>query len=483
MNTFNRLLRNSTLSFTTSVVTKAVNAVAFILIARASGVHLAGIFSLGTTYLVIVMASGLGLDELMIRQVARDRSTSAQYFGAFLGLRLLVACAAYGLMYLVVGRAMHYSPTTSVPILVLALSTIPDSLGSVGQALLNAHERFDVPLIAGVSSSLVKLGAGFGAVAVGGGLIGIGWAWVAGSSLGAAILLVSAARLAWPFVPRRWLERTFWIDNLRMALPFLIIGFLVTIEYQTDVIILSAVRNETEVGWYGAVTTIIFALTLIPQGYRAAVYPLMARYHKSDPPKLAHLYELSFFYLGALALPMAAGLALLSQPVVILLYKPGFSGAILPLQIISWFLIFNHLNVPNTRLMLVYDRQKLLSIFLAASMGLNILLNLWLDPTLGVVGAAAARVISAGGFLLISDYFVRRFLQPHNILRSLAKPILATALMAVAVWIVKDVNLWLAILVGIVVYAGALFILRGMTAEEQGWLVGIWRTRVKIKRQ
>ena len=482
MSTFNHLLRNSTLSFTTSVVTKSVNAAAFILIARASGAHLAGIFSLGTTYLVIFMAAGWGLDELMIRQVARDRSTSAQYFGAFLGLRLLVACAAYGLMYLVVGRAMHYAPTTSAPILVLGLSMIPDSLGNVGQALLNAHERFDVPLIAGVSSSLVKLGVGFGAVAFGSGLTGIAWAWVAGSSLGAAILLVFAARLARPFQPRCWLERAFWFENLGLALPFLTIGFLVTIEYQMDVIILSAVRDETEVGWYGAVTTIIFALTLIPQGYRAAVYPLMARYRQSEPSKLAHLYEQSIFYLGALALPMATGLALLSRSVIFLLYKPGFSGAILPLQIVSWFLVFNYLNPPNSRMMLVHDRQKTLSIFLAASMVVNIVLNLLLDPTLGVVGASLARVYSALVFFVINDIFVSRCIQPHNVLRSLAKPILATVLMATAVWMVKDANLWLAILVGVVVYAGALLLLRGITAEERRWLAGIRRARAKINR-
>ena len=64
MSTATRLFRNSALSFSTNVVTKAVNTIAFILIARLSQADQAGIFSLGTTYLVIFTATAWGLDEL-----------------------------------------------------------------------------------------------------------------------------------------------------------------------------------------------------------------------------------------------------------------------------------------------------------------------------------------------------------------------------------------------------------------------------------
>ena len=458
MNIPNNLLRNSILAFLTNVGIKAVNAVAFILIARLAGVQPAGIFSLGTTYLVIFTATTWGLDELMIRQVARDRSTSSQYFGTFLLLRALLTGAAYLLMVLFVGKLMPYPLTTIRPILILGLSIIPDSLGSVGQSLLNAHERFGLPLVAGIAGSLVKLAVGAWAAVNGGGLEGVGWAWVVGSCLAAAINLAAAGRLTWPWRLRLWLDWPFWTYNLNLALPFLGMGFLLTVEYQADVVILSAVRNEVEVGWYGAVTTIIFALNLLAQGYRAAVYPLMARYRQTDPGKLARLYERSLFYLGALALPMAAGLALLSSEIIVLIFKPAFSGAIVPLQIMSCLLVFNYLNVPNSRLMLVSDQQKRLTLFLVGSMGTNILLNLWLDPRLGAVGASAARVCSSMLFFLMNDLYVNRRLMPHKVLKTLARPALATAVMALAVWQVRGANLWLTILVGIVLYSGMMFL-------------------------
>jgi O-antigen/teichoic acid export membrane protein len=470
MSTASRLFRNSTLSFSTNVVTKAVNTVAFILIARLSQADQAGIFSLGTTYLVIFTATAWGLDELLVRQVARNRQEAGQYFGPFLSLRVLISLVAYALMYLFVHSVMGYAVSTAYPILILGISLIPDSLSSVGQALLAAHERFEIPLIAGGIASLIKLGGAVWALFYGNGLPQVGWAWVAGSSVGAVITLWAAARQAGRLHLAMWANRLFWATNLRLAVPFLTIGFLLTLEYQTDVIILSKVRGEAEVGWYGAVTTIVFALTMIAQSYRAAVYPLMVRYHKSDPGKLGHLYDLSMFYLGSLALPMAAGLTLLSQPIILTVYKSGFSNAILPLQIIAWYMVFNYLNIPNSRIMLVGEQQKLLTYFLIASMGLNILLNLILDPPLGAVGASIARVCSAMIFFIINYYYVNRHIQNHHLIRNLKTPFFATLAMSVVVWVVRGFSMWLAILAGILVFIGVLIALRGITDEEKIWI-------------
>jgi O-antigen/teichoic acid export membrane protein len=470
MSAASQLFRNSALSFSTNVVTKAVNTIAFILIARMSQVDQAGIFSLGTTYLVIFTATAWGLDELMVRQVARNRQDAGQYFGPFLSLRVLISLTAYALMYILIRYVMGYSESTSFPILILGISLIPDSLNSVGQALLAAHERFEIPLIAGGVSSIIKLSGATLALFYGNGLPQIGWAWVAGSCVGAVITLGAAARQAGKLHLSMWLNRLFWATNLRLAVPFITIGFFLTLEYQTDVIILSKVRGEAEVGWYGAVTTIVFALTMIGQSYRAAVYPLMVRYHKSDPGKLGHLYDLSMFYLGSLALPMAAGLTLLSRPIILTVYNNGFSNAILPLQIIAWYLVFNYLNIPNSRIMLVSEQQKRLTYFLIASMGLNIILNLTLDAPLGAVGASIARVSSSLVFLLMNYYYVNHHIHSHHLSQSLKTTLFATLVMSGIVWALRSFNLWIAILVGLLVFIGVLIALRGVTDEEKHWI-------------
>jgi O-antigen/teichoic acid export membrane protein len=482
MSTALQLFRNSALSFSTNFVTKAVNTIAFILIARLSHAEQAGIFSLGTTYLVVFTATAWGLDELMVRQVARNRLEAGQYFGPFLTLRVLISLTAYALMYIFIRSVMGYSESIAYPILILGISIIPDSLSSVGQALLAAHERFEIPLIAGGITSIIKLSGAVIALFFGNGLPQVGWAWVVGSCIGAVITLWAAARQAGRLRLAMWLNRLFWTTNLRLAVPFLTIGFLLTVEYQTDVIILSKVRGTAEVGWYGAVTTIVFALTMIAQSYRAAVYPLMVRYHKSDPGKLGHIYDLSMFYLGSLALPMAAGLTLLSQPIILTVYNSGFSNAILPLQIVAWYLVFNYLNIPNSRIMLVSDQQKRLTYFLVASMGLNVFLNLMLDSTYGAVGASIARVCSSLVFFSLNYFYVNHHVHAFNLIHSLKITALAMLAMIGSVWLVRDLSMWLGILVGMVVFIGVLLALRGITDEEKLWLLTlIARTPIRSK--
>ena len=452
------------------MVVKAINTLAFILIARWAGASQAGIFSLGTTYLVVFSAASWGLNELLIRQVARDRSTSSQYFYSFLCLQVLFALTGYTLLYFIVGRLLGYQPTTYTPILVLGISLIPDSLGNIGQSLLAAHERFFVPTISGTLASLVKIGGTIYFMTSGYGLLGVCWVWTIGSCLGATITILSAAYLAGRMRASQWLDRKFWIMNLKLAVPFIVMGFLLTLEFQNDVIILSLFRNEIDVGWYGAVTTIIFALTMLAQGFRAAVYPLMAIYHKSAPEKLAHIYDLSFFYLGAFVLPMAVGLTLMSKDIILLLYGKQFLGSILPLQIIAWFLIFSYLNVPNARLMLVSEQQNRLTKFLLISMITNIVLNFLLDPKYGAVGASVARLCSALVFFIPNYLFVIRNIQVHNLFSTLAKPFEATLIMGIVVWFIHDLNLWMAILTGIIVYMISLLLLRGISIEERSWL-------------
>jgi O-antigen/teichoic acid export membrane protein len=482
MSAASQLFRNSTLSFSTNIVTKAVNTIAFILIARISQVDQAGIFSLGTTYLVVFTATAWGLDELMVRQIARNRQEAGQYFGPFLSLRVLISLAAYALMYLFIRDVMQYSTSTAYPILILGICTIPDSLSSVGQALLAAYERFEVPLIAGGVASLIKLSGALLALFYGNGLPQVGLAWVAGSSLGAVIMLWAAVRQAGKLRLAMWLDRNFWATNLRLAVPFLTIGFLLTLEYQTDVIILSKVRGEAEVGWYGAATTIVFALTMIAQSYRAAVYPMMVRYHKNDSKSFNRLFDLSVFYLGSLALPMAAGLTLLSRPIILTVYKDAFAPAILPLQIIAWYLLFNYLNIPNSRIMLIEEKQKQLTYFLVASMGLNVILNLVLDRQLGAVGASIARLCSSLVFFSINYIYVNSHIHRYNLFKSLKSSILATLAMAGSVWLVRNLNMWLVILTGAVVFFIMLLALRGITEEEKLWISAILRrTPLRIK--
>lgn len=466
-----QLLRNSSLSFVLNLVTKISNVAVFILIARRAGSELAGIFSLATTYIAAFSALTWGLDELMVRQVARDRSTSARYLSSFLKLRLILSVGLYGILAAIARYGMRYPLYTSLTIMVMGLSMVFDSIGNVGQAVLNAHEQFATPLLAASVAAIVKLAGALVALWRGNDLVRIGWTWCAGSCMGTWIMLIAARKIAGKLFSNDRSEYHFWKQHLSLALPFLTIGFLLTLEYQTDVLILSYIRGEADVGWYMAAMTIVYALLLLPQAYRVAVYPLMVRYRQSAPDKLARLYKTSFVYLAAAALPMTVGLNLLAPRIVNLIYGPAFENAIIPLQIIAWSLIFNFLHVPNSRLMLATEQQRQLSVFLIGSLTINIVLNLILDRWWGVIGAAVARLCSTLAFFLPSCFSAMRSVRPHHTLSAVARSALAVGVMALVVWKIRHMPLGIVIGIGIVSYLLAFLSFGGLLSEERQWLI------------
>jgi O-antigen/teichoic acid export membrane protein len=241
---------------------------------------------------------------------------------------------------------------------------------------------------------------------------------------------------------------------------------MMALEAQVDTVSLSAFRDEAEVGWYGAATTVTFSLAMFSQAYRMSVYPLMARYALQSPAKLSRLYKRSTRYLGMLILPMVAGIILLSPQIVSLVFGPKFQPTTKVLQILIPSSVLAFLNVPNSRMMLIYNRQVWSSLFLMCSVTTNVLLNLVLAPSWGASGAAVARLCSSALYFLLNYLYVARFLAWSNLLWLLSRPVLATLIMAVVVWSVRAWSLPASIGVGMVTYAGALWLVGGILPDD-----------------
>ena len=464
------LLINSALSLAANVSNKAANVFAFLLITQLADPHTAGVFSLATTYLAIFTGLMASIDELSIRQMAREPQASSQLFNAYFALRLVLSGLCYGALALVVHFLAGYQATTSLALLIFGISLIPENLGLASQAALIAHENFRIPLLASFSSLTLKL---LGAIIVLAGDLDtniLGWAWIVGSSLGAVIAFAGASRYTRPFHIQWQPFIRFWQQNFQLLTPFLRMGLFLTLEYQIDVIILSFFHNETVVSQYSAAATIAFAFYLLAQSIRIAVFPVMVRYQKEAPEKLARFYDRLVFYLGALALPISAGLILISPSLIELIYPPDYQNAALPLQILSAFILFHFLTIPNSRMLLVYNQQNYLIQSLFASMVVNLSANLLLIPSLGAIGAATARVLSALTIFLLTQFRVTSRLHAHNLLRNLAAPVFAALVMAVGILLIRPQSLWFAIPFGVILDIIALLSIRPLSYEEKLWL-------------
>lgn len=416
MKVVSKLLADSLWAFVFQIAPRFASALLFILVSRLAGPAQAGSFSLAATYLVTVTTLMRGLDELIIRQVVRSPKQSGQTLVSFLALRLGLSVVFYGGTLALVWGWLEYSPTTAQIISILTLSAIPDSLAYVAQAVMLGHGQFSSPGWVAIGINVFKLLAGAWVLTHNGTAILVAWIWLGGSTLGMVLLIGIAFRQVEGWRGRQLLNWRLLLTNARSAMSFVGIAVLLTLDTQVDNIILSAFHPETEVAWYYAATTLLSGFLMLSQAYRFSIYPLMTRYAAQAPEKLANLYEHSIRYIGVGVIPLSVTLILSASLVVERVYGPDFQPVVQIWRILSVVLVFLYLNEPNSRMLLVHDKQGQIVFFLSASAITNLALNLLLTPQWGALGTAYARLGSSGLLFLLCAFYVNRRLPTKDTL-------------------------------------------------------------------
>lgn len=461
MKTSLEIFRDSIYSIVFHLAPRVANVLLFILIGRQIGALEAGIFTLATTYLLIFSTLSKGLDDLLVREVARlEAGKVANYFANFLLIRLLLTVFLQILLFSLVFYLFNYNTNTTQTILILSLSLIPESVTNVAQSILLAKRHYRAPaIILGLASGL-KLAGGVIVILSEGFIVQVAWAMVAGSLLGMFLMLSFAYKASKPVTFQDWINLEPLRKHWQAAIFFISITLLTTLETQTDTILLSLLKGELEVGWYGAATTVAYSLIMFSQAYRYAIYPLMSRYALQAPEKVQTLYKQSLRMMGIIVLPMVSGIIIIAPSLVPLVFGSEFIPTVSILRIISFTLFFMFLNEPVVRIILVHNHQNQIFKFLLLSATLNVSLNLLMIPLLGSNGAAYARVISAFFLFTVCFTYVQRHYFQVNLLKILWKPLLSVSFMITILWFIREQTLILVVAVGIVTYVLGLIMLK-----------------------
>lgn len=183
-------------------------------------------------------------------------------------------------------------------------------------------------------------------------------------------------------------------DLLTEAWPMVPAGILVSIYMKIDQVLLKEMTNFSEVGRYAAAIRISELTYILPATLSVSVFPFLSRTHKDNHKafmnQLDKFMSASFWFYILLAISFIW----LAEPICNLIYGSKFSDIhqILQVHIFTGFIVaMSHFYV----IKYVLDNQLKIS-FYGTIVGAvaNVLLNLFLVPKMGAVGAAWASVIS-----------------------------------------------------------------------------------------
>jgi O-antigen/teichoic acid export membrane protein len=125
--------------------------------------------------------------------------------------------------------------------------------------------------------------------------------------------------------------------------------------------------------------------------------------------KNRRLYAIVFYISCAVSFVIC----LFADPIIHILYRNAYEGAVVPLRIVVWYTAFSYLGVARNTWMVCENKQKYLTGLYAAAALLNVIMNAFLIPVWGGAGAALASLITQISTTMIIPLFIKE-LRPNT---------------------------------------------------------------------
>ena len=410
----------------------------------------------------------LGMSYASTIAISRDRSLAKSLIGNLLGFQVVLSAVTLALCLWL--GSLLFEDVTWIAVVVLSLDLVLKGVQFTLRWLLKSFEMFGTEAIALVIERILILGAGLAALLTGQGVIGFVLAFaivrfITASSLFAYVdRSVLALRLRWDFAV--------WTDLLVKGAPFAYAGAVILMFFQIDAVMLEQMRGAREVGLYSAPVRVLEGLTLIPRILGYALIPTMAALFTHDPAGVTRLYRHGLRYLLIVGLPIATFGAFASEPFIVMLFGADYAASAAASRVLLPAAIFMFLsNFAETTLACV-NRWRTIVVVSTIALAINISLNLLWIPEYGFPGAAWATLATEVAYFLMSAGALQR---GHAVswLRLVARPLAATAVFGVTLWLLLDVDVLLASIAASAVYAVAVLALGLWSRKEWDTLRGL----------
>jgi len=177
---------------------------------------------------------------------------------------------------------------------------------------------------------------------------------------------------------------------LRVAVPMMFATSLIFIMDWTDILMLGAFRNASEVGIYRVASRLAFLVALPLVAAHSIILPKLAEFHElADRSRLVRFARTSSAILAVFGGSIA--LVIILAPGVFLgLFGLEFRHGVPPLIVLVAAQLFNTLCGTTGPLLTMTGHEKLYSSILLGGAAVNIAANMYLIPRFGITGAAVA---------------------------------------------------------------------------------------------
>jgi len=474
MRNFSRPLINFVAVFGGNMLGKLFGLISAIILARYLGPEDYGKYAFVISFAFIFMViADYGLNDLFIRDIARDKSLASKYLALGIIVKPLFSMVAIILLILAV-YIMGYSKDIILYTAIFSVHLIFITLVNTVSSIFKAHERMEYSSFITITIGMIGLIFIASIVYLNGTLLQILMfkvvSFFIGFVLGLVIILKKIAK------PDFSIDYSYVKNHLIKAMPFLTIGIIHALYFNVDIIMLSKMQGDVYVGWYTpAANDLFFGILIIPTAISTVIYPMFSRHFRESIEKLRESCNFSIKILVLLGVPIGFGSFVLAPQIIYFIFGSQYENSIIVLQIISIAIIFVFVRQSLGFCLAAVGKEKVLMWINAGSLGLNIVLNYILIPIYAHVGAVLTTVFCIILSVMLNYFYLNKEIHNIIILRGMLKPIISASVMSIFVYSINEYNLLLVILLGAIIYGAIIFLLKTFNSSEMMQLKKLFR--------
>lgn len=423
------------------------------------------IFILTVGWILYTVLS-MGVEPILLREISRNRSNAFE----LLVTALLINGMVFGLSAALYGAAVPFLRFDKIVAVAMFLNLISELLKVLMRthiAVFLAFEKMAYDTLLTFAGRVFILMFTLFVVTLDLGFIYLFYALIAGNGI-ALLISIMLAKKELKF-NRLGLQLQQGTYLLKESFPVVLKSISQQLYFYIGVFIVRLLTDDTGVALFQGPNKILTLLQMVPVAFLTAFAPMLARLAVSADThdQFNTIYDKAFKFLIIISLPISVGGTLLAPKIITLIFGTGFDGAILTLKILIWAANFLFLDTLFTFILVSSDKQK----YLIGSNILCVVVNLFLSYVLvlnyGYIGAAWAALFSY--FILFSAnyYFVTKELKHTPSFQGVVQIIVGSFVMGVFLSQLINLNLFILMIAGFIVYSLTILVLNVFSLEEK----------------
>lgn len=468
--------KNASILLVTDIVSKALRTFLAVIVARKLGASDLGLLAYAVAFSeMFSFFPNFGLRSFINREVAKYPKKSGTYFSNLALAKFILSIATF-VAILTVSYFMKMEPEKFYIICIASSVMVLDSYIRFYTAFFRGFQKAQYEALILILENFLVAASGILIILMGYSLL---FMMIVRLFVVLAVFITGFVVLKTKvIIPPFTVHKSFCFKLLRSASPFTILTIIIVVNAQLGIVLLTQLKGTLYTGWYTAALKLCGIFQFIPASVAGAILPAMTKFAKeNNTESLQKMFHKSIKYLLMLVLPIATGTALLSDKIILLIYGNDFVRSVFTLRILIWLIVLSFTNTIFNAAFASIEKEKHFVYIQILGVIVNISLCLILIPVIQHDGVAVAAIASQLSVFALAVFGISRYYNDSRVISIGLKPILATLNMAIGIYFITHLNIFLIVPVAVLIYVISLFMFRAFDEDELAILrIGMIKT-------